>query len=52
MRHCLQLVATHYSERRKIAIRGDFGPETIDSFTGADLYGQIDVRCPPAASST
>lgn len=44
MRHCLQLVATHYSERRKIAIRGDFGPETIDSFTGADLYGQIDVR--------
>lgn len=44
MRHCLQLVATHYSEERKFAIRGDFGAETISSFTGADLYGQIDVR--------
>ena len=44
MRHCLQLVATHYSEQRKISIRGDFGAETISSFTGADLYGQIDVR--------
>ena len=48
-RHCLQLVATHYSEARKIAIRGDFGAETIDSFTGADLYGQVDVRVSPGS---
>lgn len=47
MRHCLQLVQTHYSEPRKLAIKGRFGPESISDFDGAQLMGQIDVRVLP-----
>lgn len=49
MRHCLQLVQVHYSEPRKLAIRGRFGPESIADFDGAQLLGQLDVRVLPSS---
>lgn len=49
MRHCLLLVARHYSEPRKLAIRGRFGPETLADFDGSQLMGQIDVRVLPGS---
>lgn len=48
MRRCLQLVANHYTEERKLAIAGRFGPE-VKSFDGAALRGQVDVRVLPGS---
>jgi hypothetical protein len=47
MRHCLTLVAQHYSEPRLIHINGRFGPESIKDFTGAQLRSQVDVTVFP-----
>lgn len=47
MRHCLYLVARHYTEERLLKIRGRFGPEAIRDFTGSQLRGQVDVRVFP-----
>jgi hypothetical protein len=47
MRHCLYLVARHYTEERLLKIRGRFGPEAIRDFTGSQLRGQVDVRVYP-----
>lgn len=47
MRHCLMLVARHYSEPRLIKINGRFGPESIEDFTGAQLRSQVDVTVLP-----
>lgn len=47
MRHCLTLVAQHYSEPRLIQINGRFGPESIQDFTGAQLRSQVDVTVFP-----
>lgn len=49
MRHCLLLVSVHYSESRKLAIRGRFGPESIAAFDGAQLLDQVDVRVLPGS---
>lgn len=49
MRHCLHLVSVYYTEPRKLAIRGRFGPETITNFEGANLLDQIDVRVLPGS---
>lgn len=43
MRHCLQLVQRHYSEKRVASIRGRFGWESIRDFKGSDLRDQVDV---------
>ena len=47
MRHCLMLVARHYTEPRLIKINGRFGPESIEDFVGADLRSQVDVTVFP-----
>lgn len=47
MRHCLMLVAQHYTEPRLIKINGRFGPESIDDFVGSDLRSQVDVTVFP-----
>lgn len=47
MRHCLYLVQRFYTEERTIHIRGEFGPQRISAFTGAQLHGQSDVRVQP-----
>ena len=47
MRHCLMLVAQHYSEPRLLTINGRFGPESITDFTGAQLRSQVDVTVFP-----
>jgi hypothetical protein len=47
MRHCLLLVARHYTEPRLLSIRGRFGPERIPDFLGARMMGQADVRVFP-----
>jgi hypothetical protein len=47
MRHCLYLVARHYTEGRLLKVRGDFGADPISDFTGADLRSQMDVRVLP-----
>lgn len=47
MRHCLCLVARHYTEPRLLQVRGRFGPEPISDFLGASLHGQVDVRVLP-----
>jgi hypothetical protein len=49
MRHCLSLVAHHYSEKRILALRGPFGPETIADFTGAQLMSEVDIRVLPGS---
>lgn len=49
MRHCLLLVARHYSEPRLLEIRGRFGPYTIRDFTGAQLMGQVSVTVLPGS---
>lgn len=43
MRHCLTLVAKHYSEKRLIKINGWSTPDLIPDFKGADLLDQVDV---------
>jgi hypothetical protein len=45
----LVLVRNHYSEERVIAIRGQFGPDAIHNFTGAQLMDQVDVRVLPGS---
>lgn len=47
MRHCLMLVAEHYTEPRLIKINGKFGPESIQDFVGAQLRTQVDVTVFP-----
>ncbi len=47
-RHCLMLCQEHYSEERLLSVRGRFGWEPIQSFTGADIMDQIDVTVSPA----
>jgi hypothetical protein len=47
MRHCLYLVARHYSEERLVSIQGAYGPDLETSFRGADLHSQVDVRVFP-----
>jgi hypothetical protein len=49
MRHCLALVATHFSEERIIEIRGTHGWEPPKAFTGQDLPSQVNVRVLPGS---
>jgi hypothetical protein len=49
MRHCLSLVARHYSEERLIEIRGQYGYESTQSFTGQDLRSQMNVQVRPGS---
>lgn len=49
MRHCLSLVARHYTEPRMLKIKGRFGPEQVSDFRGADLRDQIDVTVLPGS---
>jgi hypothetical protein len=49
MRHCLYLVQRHYTEQRLLTIRGDFGPELIQDFMGAQLMNQADVTVFPGS---
>jgi hypothetical protein len=49
MRHCLALVARHYTEPRLVKIKGHSGWDTIKNFRGADLRDQIDVRVYPSS---
>lgn len=49
MRRCLLLVQRHYSEARILTLRGKFGPETIQDFTGAKIMDQVDVRVSPGS---
>lgn len=49
MRHCLMLVARHYTEPRLLGIKGRFGPERIEDFRGAQLNGQVDVTVLPGS---
>lgn len=49
MRHCLYLVARHYTEPRLLKIRGQFGVEPIEDFRGSQLRSQVDVRVFPAS---
>jgi hypothetical protein len=52
MRHCLLLVARHYTEPRLVSIRGRFGWENLTDFRGADLMGEVDVRVLPDSLTT
>lgn len=52
MRHCLLLVANHYSEERLLKFRGRDGWEHIQDFEGAALMDEIDVRVSPASLVT
>lgn len=47
MRHCLYLVQRYYDEERLINLKGDFGPESLSGFTGAQLRGQADITVLP-----
>jgi hypothetical protein len=47
MRHCLTLVARHYSETRLIALQGANGPDLTPGFRGKDLLSQTNVRVFP-----
>lgn len=49
MRHCLTLVAKHYTEQRIMAIRGQYGWEPVKSFTGQDMNSQLNVRVLPGS---
>ena len=49
MRHCLVLVARHYTEPRLLQIRGRFGPYPIADFQGAHLMGQVNVTVLPGS---
>ena len=51
MRHCLLLVSVHYSEQRKIVIRGPMARSTSPDFDGAQLLDEVDVRVAPEAWS-
>jgi len=47
MRHCLVLVQKHYTEPRDLLIVGEFGPDYMYGFLGADLMSQCQVRVRP-----
>ena len=49
MRHCLLLVARHYTEPRLLQIKGRNGPYSIEDFQGAQLMGQVDVTVLPGS---
>jgi hypothetical protein len=49
MRHCLTLVARHYTEPRLLDLRGRLGWESIPNFRGAKLMGQTNVRISPGS---
>jgi hypothetical protein len=49
MRSCLVQVKRYYTEDRLIAIKGDFGWESVDDFQGAMLSDNLDVRVNPAS---
>lgn len=49
MRACLALVQEYYSEPRTLQVKGEFGPDPIETFKGANLRSQIDVRVYPAS---
>lgn len=50
MRHCLLLVARHYTEKRTITVLDNrFGPYTLDAFRGAQLLDQQDVIVLPSS---
>lgn len=51
MRHCLLLVARHYTEPRLLELRGRDGWELISDFKGAHLLGQTSVRVLPDSLS-
>jgi hypothetical protein len=46
-RHCLTLVARHYSEERLLALQGPNGPDLTPGFRGKDLLSQTNVRVFP-----
>jgi hypothetical protein len=47
-RHCLLLVARHYTEPRLLSIRGRWGqPQVLKDFEGAQLLGEVDVTVSP-----
>lgn len=52
MRHCLVLVANHYSEERLLKYRGRDGWEHVADFQGAQLMDEVDVRVSPASLVT
>lgn len=47
MRHCLILVARHYTEPRLLELRGRDGWQSIPAFRGSHLMGQTKVRVLP-----
>ena len=49
MRHCLMLVARHYTEPRLLTINGRTGPYLVPDFRGAQLLDQVDVRVLPGS---
>jgi hypothetical protein len=49
MRRDLTLVARHYTEKRIIDIRGQYGWEPPVAFTGSDLLSQTNVRVLPGS---
>jgi hypothetical protein len=49
MRRMLVLAQQHYTEPRDIEIIGDFGPEILPGFLGADLMDQTTVRVLPGS---
>jgi hypothetical protein len=52
MRHCLSLVQQHYSEPRRLQLRGRYGTDPYDGFMGAQLRGQVDVTVAPGSVET
>jgi hypothetical protein len=51
MRHCLLLVARHYTEPRLLQIRGRWDqPQRIEDFKGSDLFGETNIRVVPGSS--
>lgn len=49
MRHCLLLVARHYTEPRLLEVRGLEDWEPLAGFQGADLLDQVSCRVLPAS---
>lgn len=52
MRQCLTLVARYYTTPRQIEIRGQYGWQSVQSFTGKDLRSQVNVRVLPGSLAT
>lgn len=49
MRHCLILVQLYFDTPRLLQINGEWGPDPIEDFTGAQLRDQSDVRVATAS---